>query len=260
MEKGKIYILGDIHGAHKALVQCLERSGFDRNLDTLIQLGDVVDGWSGVYECVEELLTIPNLISIKGNHDQWIDEWISTNHHPYDWTQGGESTLKSYCDKFNKSYYKKYDSFNTDLNGYDLPESHRSFFKNQIKYYRDDNNNLFVHGGFNRDYLLSEHIDPSEFWWNRDLFNSAMSYEGGNKKGVFRMKEQLNNIFIGHTSTTYWCDYKKQKITNPIKAANVYNLDTGAGYDGKLTIMDLETKEYFQSDLVRELYIGEVGR
>lgn len=29
-------VMGDIHGAHKALQQCLERSAFDRNKDTLI--------------------------------------------------------------------------------------------------------------------------------------------------------------------------------------------------------------------------------
>ena len=41
----KTFVVGDIHGAHKALVQVLERSGLDRESDTLIVLGDVVDGW-----------------------------------------------------------------------------------------------------------------------------------------------------------------------------------------------------------------------
>jgi serine/threonine protein phosphatase 1 len=31
-------------------------------------------------------------------------------------------------------------------------------------------------------------------------------------------------------------------------AANIYNLDTGAGQGGKLTIMDLTTKKFYQSD------------
>jgi serine/threonine protein phosphatase 1 len=34
-------VMGDIHGAHKALVQCLEKSGFNMEHDRLIQLGDI---------------------------------------------------------------------------------------------------------------------------------------------------------------------------------------------------------------------------
>jgi serine/threonine protein phosphatase 1 len=42
-----------------------------------------------------------------------------------------------------------------------------------------------------------------------------------------------------------------------MRAANIYNIDTGAGHNGRLTIMNIETKEYWQSDLVEELYIRE---
>jgi serine/threonine protein phosphatase 1 len=34
----------------------------------------------------------------------------------------------------------------------------------------------------------------------------------------------------------------------------VWNIDTGAGWSGKLTIMNVDTKEYWQSDLISELY------
>jgi len=35
-----------------------------------------------------------------------------------------------------------------------------------------------------------------------------------------------------------------------MKAANIYNLDTGAGHTGRLSIMDVDTKEFWQSDVV----------
>lgn len=95
--KGRTFCCGDIHGAHKALVQCLERSGFDKENDTLIQLGDVVDGWSEMYECVEELLTIKNLISIKGNHDEVFRIWLERGVHMFDWSQGGRAVITSYA-------------------------------------------------------------------------------------------------------------------------------------------------------------------
>jgi len=52
----RTFVMGDIHGAYRALVQCLQRSGFDYQYDILIQLGDIVDGHDEVFECVEELL------------------------------------------------------------------------------------------------------------------------------------------------------------------------------------------------------------
>jgi len=51
----------------------------------------------------------------------------------------------------------------------------------------------------------------------------------------------------------------KNTIT-PMKADIITNLDTGAGYKGRLTLMNVDTHEYFQSDSVEKLYIGEKGR
>ena len=45
-----------------------------------------------------------------------------------------------------------------------------------------------------------------------------------------------------------------------MKAANIWNLDTGAGFEGKLTIMNVDTKEYYQSDKLTTLYTNERGR
>ncbi|MFD2537934.1 metallophosphoesterase [Sphingobacterium chuzhouense] len=63
---GRTLVMGDLHGSHLALKQCLERCGFDHGNDTLIQLGDVADGRDGVYQCVEELLEIENLMQSLG--------------------------------------------------------------------------------------------------------------------------------------------------------------------------------------------------
>ena len=58
----KRFVIGDIHGGYKALLQCLDRSGFNEKEDLLICLGDVTDGWSETPECVDKLLSITNLI------------------------------------------------------------------------------------------------------------------------------------------------------------------------------------------------------
>jgi serine/threonine protein phosphatase 1 len=55
-----------------------------------------------------------------------------------------------------------------------------TFFANQLPYHLDENNNLFVHGGFNRHERLEEQGDL--LWWDRDLWSKALSY--GNMKAV----------------------------------------------------------------------------
>jgi len=40
----KTFVIGDIHGGYKALLQCFARSGFDYKKDKLICLGDITDG------------------------------------------------------------------------------------------------------------------------------------------------------------------------------------------------------------------------
>ena len=93
----KTFVIGDIHGAYQALLQCLEVSKFDSNKDRLICLGDVCDRNKQVKECIDELLTIPNCVYILGNHDAWALEWAVDGKAPQEWLdQGGAETLMSY--------------------------------------------------------------------------------------------------------------------------------------------------------------------
>ncbi|PSK90840.1 serine/threonine protein phosphatase 1 [Taibaiella chishuiensis] len=240
--------MGDIHGANIALRQCLERSGFDYENDILIQLGDVTDGYPDVYECVEELLKINNLISIKGNHDEWFREFIETDFHPFYWTYGGKGTLISYLKNAGKDgrYFATGSGFKTSLESSDIPDTHKDFFRNQRLHYIDDKNRCFVHGGFVRDVPFI-HQAKSEYYWNRSLWREALEqHEHG--ANTFTIATKFSEIFIGHSPTTHWGTDK------PLTAFNITNLDTGAGHSGRLTIMNVETKEFWQSDPLLELY------
>ncbi len=54
--------------------------------------------------------------------------------------------------------------------------------------------------------------------------------------------------------------YRKPHILNmhheePMNIFNVWNMNTGAGHSGgRLTIMDIDSKEYWQSDYTNTLY------
>ena len=45
-----------------------------------------------------------------------------------------------------------------------------------------------------------------------------------------------------------------------MNAINVWNVDTGAAFKGKLSAIDIDTKEIFQSDNLPLLYPDEKGR
>lgn len=275
----KEWTIGDVHGNYRALKQVLERSGFNYEDDLLITLGDITDGHREVYECVEELLKIKHRIDIEGNHDRWFTQWLESGVHPQGWEQGGEGTVKSYAkhclgdnDKTHRGMYQ----WHTNLNPGDIPESHKDFFRHQVPYHIDENNNCFVHGGFNRHTPIREQ-PAMTLLWDRDLFMAALTFEEmGRKKHpptekpyTFKMKDEFNEVFLGHTSTQNWSSKEEitmggivipagEPISVPMHAANIWNLDTGAGYDGPLTIMNVETHEYFQSDT--HMYPGERGR
>ncbi|NQZ77668.1 MAG: metallophosphoesterase [Ekhidna sp.] len=128
---GRTLVMGDIHGNLKALRECLKKSSFDAQEDVLIQLGDVSDRGPDTAEVVELLLSIPRLIAIKGNHDLWTSEWIAEDRRNPVWlSNGGLETIKSYKDS-----------------GIDKSK-HKNFFESQILYHVDDNNRIYVHGGF----------------------------------------------------------------------------------------------------------------
>ena len=93
------------------------------------------------------------------------------------------------------------------------------------------------------------------------------------KYNALRFKDSfINKIFIGHTPTTNWKEketisnagiilsQKGQPKTIPMFADKIVNVDTGAAFVGKLTLMNVDTLEYWQSDTVKDLYPNEKGR
>ena len=246
----RTFVMGDIHGNHRALVQCLEKSEFDKKKDRLIQLGDVVDGGPDSFACVEELLSIKHLIAIRGNHDDWFREFIETGYHSCEWDFGGKATAISYLKQSGRQHLirKSGRGYKNALDQKDIPVTHQDFFKSQLPYYIDDDNNCYVHAGFDRHNTF--HNQRKElYFWDRELWSDALIHLAeelfNRNPGLFYMKTTFNNIFIGHTSTLHW------KTDHPMKAGNIYNLDTGAGRGGKLTIMNVETKKWFQSEVAQ---------
>ena len=242
----KKFVIGDIHGGLKALLQVLKKINCDEN-DTLIFLGDYVDGWSespAVLDFLIELQKKQPCIFIRGNHDELLLDWLLGNNENIDeklWFQhGGEATVLS---------YQKTDST--------TKEKHIHFLQSLQDYYLDKENRLFIHAGFtNMKGVEHEYFKPL-FYWDRTLWETALALDPSLSKEAISYPNRLNiykEIYIGHTPVT------KINETIPFNKACVWNVDTGAAFKGKLTIMDVDTKEFWQSDSLPELYPNENGR
>jgi len=223
----KTFVIGDIHGAYRALRQTLERAGFDYENDHLICLGDVCDGWPETKESIDELLKINNLTYLIGNHDFWTLQWMMTGNADSIWlSQGGEATVKSYHGG--------------------VPQGHIDFLNKALPYFLLSKK-LFVHAGIDPQYVL-EQQDLSTFLWDRNLAHTALAHYG---KKVTKKLTAYDEVYVGHTPIPF----KK-----PIYSCGVWLMDTGAGWGGVLSLMNVETKEVFTSDDVPQLYPGEAGR
>src|ERR1700760_3779608 len=95
----KTYVIGDIHGAYRALKQLIDRVSPEPD-DRLIFLGDYVDGWSETPAVIDYLLELDSRFDctfMMGNHDAWCVEWLCGLEPDRDWLyHGGQATVDSY--------------------------------------------------------------------------------------------------------------------------------------------------------------------
>ncbi len=236
-------VIGDTHGGLKALIQVLERANVTKN-DTLIFLGDYVDGWSESAQVVEFLIELEQkqpCVFIKGNHDVWCEEWLNFDIKNETWLKhGGKETISS---------YQKLDFQNW--------QKHAMFLKKMPFYYIDQQNRLFIHAGFTSMHGPEKEFHQSNFSWDRTLWEMALTIdENIQKDSIFYPKRFLlfHEIYIGHTPTLNY------NFDTPMQGSNVWNIDTGAAFTGKLSILNIDTKEFWQSDALTELYPNEKGR
>jgi len=240
---GATFVIGDIHGAFRALEQVIERAAVKEG-DQLIFLGDYVDGWSQSFEVVQYLVDLEkkvNCIFIKGNHDLWCQQWLDKNIADEVWMyNGGKATFKSYRNRSNKEL-----------------QLHLQFFQHLLNYYIDDSNRLFVHAGYSSLHGPHKEHYSSNYSWDRTLWEMALCMDSRISKDALLYPKRLklfSEIFIGHTPTLHYDSFE------PMHAVNVWNVDTGAAFNGRLSILNVHTKQFWQSDVVKQLYPGETGR
>ena len=239
----RTFVIGDIHGGLKALKQLLEKLNLQPS-DQLIFLGDYVDGWSEAAQVVDFLINLQyqySCVFVKGNHDAWCEEWLAGKEGNPVWLMhGGQATINSY------------DGFSQEEKA-----EHLEFFERMPMYHINDHNQLFIHAGFTSMHGVTKEIYQTNFYYDRTLWEMALIADKKMEEDSIYYPSRLKHyqeIYIGHTPTT---NYQSEV---PMNAMNVFNVDTGAAFQGRLSAMNINTKEFYQSDPVYQLYPDETGR
>lgn len=241
--KNRILVIGDIHGGFRALIQVLERAQLTAS-DRLIFLGDYVDGWSESPKVVDYLMDLAKrqtCIFIGGNHESLLLHWLKTGEVRGPWlNNGGKASVEAYTAV---SEAKR--------------QEHTAFFEQLRDYYIDEQQRLFIHAGFTNQKGVDYEFFKEYFRWDRTLWETALSINPELDREHLTYPKRLkiySEIFIGHTPVTHFGS------TVPMYSAGVWNVDTGAAFKGCISAMDIESKEFWQSDLLPDLYPDEIGR
>ena len=188
-----------------------------------------------------ELKTTNNCIFIRGNHDELLLDWLTkTKDNPLWYHHGGESTVLAYA----------------NVNAETI-KNHIKFIQSLQNYHLDEQNRLFIHAGFTNMNGVDYEYFPRLFYWDRTLWETALALDKKMKQDDLLYPKRLTlyeEIYIGHTPVS------RIGKTTPVRMANVWNVDTGAAFKGPLTIMDVYTKEFWQSEPLPNLYPSEKGR
>ena len=209
----KIFAIGDIHGCYDRLKTLMDKIPIDLSRDTLVFIGDYIDRGPNSVEVVEYLMKlkkrVPEVIFLKGNHEDMLDKFITGADRFTYLLNGGQQTLDSYMTKPVQSDF------------YPIPPDHMDFFKSLRLFYETEEF-IFVHAGL-RPRVPLESQKPQDMLWIRDKFISTRHDYG-------------KRVIFGHTP-----------LKKPLVEPNKIGIDTGAVYGNALTCVQLPDLVFFNA-------------
>lgn len=209
-------VFGDIHGCYKSLVNLLDLLNVNTSTDRLIFLGDYIDRGDSSNKVIELLISLDqthNCDFLRGNHEiMMLDALKNSTKLSYWLHYGGEETLDSYRAKSFK----------------DIPDNHWNFLR-QLKPYAQSDKHVYVHASLIANIGLSEQPDSALYWTRVD-----------------------NTIFPHCSGKLMVCGHTAQTSGYPLNLTHGICIDTGAGYGGWLTCLDVNENFCYQSNELGE--------
>lgn len=209
---GKDYFVGDIHGCYEQLMEALEKIKFNPDVDRLISVGDLVDRGSDSVKCLN-LLKELWFHAVSGNHEDMMIKSFRFEWPTHNYIQNGGRWF------FHLPYEQQEElvlladtkmplviEVETDIGT--IGVIHANAPDDWQKYHQlNDDEDFFD------DALVEDTI-----WGRRRIYGN----QSGRVKGI-------DYVVVGHTPVNY-----------VIALDNIVYIDTGAVYDGSLTILSVD--------------------
>ena len=222
------YVMSDLHGMYEKYLKMLDVIKFSDE-DVLYILGDIIDRGPEPIEIILDIMTRPNIICIKGNHEHMALDcmrYLTGNNiltfrimdMMYNWDSNSSQTTKAGFEKLEIAEKNAVTDF---ISGF-------AVYKEIIVNNRDY---ILVHAGlgnFRPDKKLNEYTEHELLWTRPDF-----------EKMYFPDKY----LVCGHTLTR-----KIASNSSPdriFREKNNIAIDCGAVFGGKLACLCLETYEEF---------------
>ncbi|AJJ63670.1 metallophosphoesterase [Yersinia aldovae] len=206
-EYRRIFVVGDIHGCYKKLIDVLDRVRFERSADLLVSVGDLADRGLQNMECYE-LINAHWFRAVRGNHEQMAidvlaggegDTWIANGGRWFSLLEGRQ----------------KYRAEQLIKQAGQLPFV--------IEVSTDNGVYVIAHADYPSDeYIYDKPINTQLVLWNRKRLNAAM-------KGEFYGIAGADKFIFGHTP-----------LVKPSLFKNQLYIDTGAVFGNVLTLIQIQ--------------------
>lgn len=211
--------MGDVHGYSAAMDAVLQAADIQPD-DTLVTLGDYIDRGPDSRGVVQRLIDLRDscrLVNLLGNHDQIALEMIDSPERMAGWLSfGGDATLASYACHSPAEF----------------PPAHIEFLRSCRDYYETDAY-FFVHASYLEDLPLAQQSRDILLW--DSLRRRIPGPHCSGKTAV-----------VGHTA---------QRDGEIIDIGHLICIDTWVYGEGRLTLLDVNTRQVWQADktgLLRE--------
>lgn len=213
-EHGKDYVIGDVHGRYDLVYQALEQAGFNKEIDRLFCVGDLID--RGQFsEHVLEFLQLPFVYAVRGNHEDMLLEL-------YDNDTPSEDVLFYYGAKIGLHWWldvslEKRVQIIEALRKLPLVMEIETKRGHVGLVHADVGDNLTWEQFKEKIEQNDKHVIEEALWGR-----TRLTYD------IKHQVEGIGRIYVGHTVQD-----------NIRKLGNVVAIDTGAVFDQHLTMADL---------------------
>ena len=244
----KIFAVSDIHSFYNEFIKALKEQGFEENNPEhlLVCCGDYFDRSNSPYQVMEYLMSLENVVLIKGNHEELMEEMLERGYPCWhDKSNGTWDTFK-YLFPYAKIRAKNRKKISPECDA--VHDLIKPFYKKMVDYFETENY-VFVHGWV----PYSKAIETQEADWREGNWSQSR-WENGIKINHYGYNPTGKTVVCGHYHCSYGWSHIAQKHKEfpqkthkdfdlsfqPYYEKGVIAIDACTAYSGKVNVVVLE--------------------